>query len=224
VILMQRTFFFLCLLAMTGCVSIGNGVHQQRFMLESVPVKRFDKPKIPAILLRPVRVMPAFSGQQFVSRVGQFRYEKDYQKIFMVPLAQQMTQILESSLRASNLAKQVTVYGAGVGRSVMLRSTIEQFYIDKREPERPQVVVRWQIKCYHVHNFSTDLFATMVYSERLPIANNHPLISWNHAVRRIMQRFVVDFAQQIDNHSTGIRQQRVKHQLSHSTPMGKQHV
>ena len=88
-ILIQRGLFFLCLLILAGCVSFGNGVHQQRFLLDTVPVKRFAKPKLPVILLRPVRVLPAFSGQQFVSRVGQYRYEKNYQRIFMVPLAQQ---------------------------------------------------------------------------------------------------------------------------------------
>ena len=36
------------------------------------------------VLLRPVRVLPAYAGQQFVSRVSQYQYQKKYHHIFMM--------------------------------------------------------------------------------------------------------------------------------------------
>jgi cholesterol transport system auxiliary component len=142
-----RTNAFLCFTlilsaaAMTGCAQTSPG--KEFFMLEAVrPAGAVQTPSNATLEVRLLNVDTAFASKNLVYRLGEFQYETDSYRQFLVSPAQMLTERTRRWLSDSGLFKQVLPSSSQVTPMYTLQGIVTSLYGDFTSASAPTAVMR----------------------------------------------------------------------------------
>ncbi len=138
---------FLCFIlvlsaaAMTGCAQ--NTPGKEFFMIEAVrPSGMAQTPSDATLELRLFNVDTAFASKNLVYRLGEFRYETDYYRQFLVTPSQMLTERTRRWLADSGLFKQVLPPNSQITPTYTLQGIVTALYGDFTNESAPVAVMR----------------------------------------------------------------------------------
>lgn len=178
---------------LSGCALMGPKVHQRAFLFEQPHIKAMPKPRVNTLVVQSVDVKPAFSGQQFVYRLSNFQYTKDYNQIFFVPLEQQLTSVLLVSMQQSGVAKQVQRFGSFIQNGMFMKTYVSAFYVDQ-QGDGAWAVIHWHMKLYAKQQMKYHLLHAYDYVQRVPLKGRTPIQAWSQGLQAIVQSIIHDVA------------------------------
>ncbi|CAB4242822.1 protein of unknown function [Methylacidimicrobium sp. AP8] len=184
-----RPLFLLWLcLPLFGCMSRPARLPSESFAFSPAtgfPAKQ-DASR-PVLVLRSVRVAPAFSGEDFVYRAADYRYERDPYAHFLSAPDLLIRTAISDRLQASGLFRAVV----GAGSAVMTRSfadvSVRQLYGDFRPGRQPEAVIALRFLVTQVPP-GTPLWEQTIV-RRVPIRERSPsalMQGWNAGLQQIL--------------------------------------
>lgn len=129
-------------LPLLGCVSRPARLPSETFGFApstSSPVKTDDQR--PTIVLRSVRIVPAFAGQDFVYRAADYRYERDPYAHFLAAPELLIRASVSDSLQDSALFQAIVAGGSAITTHSYAEISVRQLYGDFRPGRSPAAVI-----------------------------------------------------------------------------------
>lgn len=140
-------------------VALGNGCRLQKpslpqrtFLLqppEGGPERPAGEPEAGVLLVRPVRVAPAFDARAFVVRRGEAEYAADPYHAFLLSPGPMFTEAFAGWLRGLGVFRDVTTGGSRIAPTHALEAEVTELYGDYRSPEAPKAVLTVQFRYLH---------------------------------------------------------------------------
>lgn len=121
------------------------------------------------IAIRTCDAAAAFASGSFVYRSGTIEYERDFYNRFLIPPADQITQTLSDWMRA--IQWDVCVPGTSPKDLYTIVPTLEAFYGDFRDRNKPAAVVKMQISLTFTDSTSKSVrtLLTRSYGATVPV-------------------------------------------------------
>ncbi|VVM07170.1 hypothetical protein MAMC_01472 [Methylacidimicrobium cyclopophantes] len=132
---------FFCL-PLLGCISRPNRLPSESFgfVPSVVAPSKTDAPK-PTLVLRSVRVVPAYAGQDFVYRAADYRFERDPYAHFLTSPELLIRSAVSDSLQNSGLFQMVVAGGSAVLTHSFAEISVRELYGDFRPRSSPAAVI-----------------------------------------------------------------------------------
>ncbi|VVM07739.1 ABC-type transport auxiliary lipoprotein family protein [Methylacidimicrobium tartarophylax] len=195
-----RRFFFLALcLPLFGCVSRPTRLPSETFDFApstGSSVKEGDSR--PAIVLRSVRVVAAFAGEDFVYRATDYRYERDPYAHFLSSPELLIRTAVSDNLQASGLFQTVAGAGSAILTHTFAEISVRQLYGDFRPGRPPAAVIALRFLLIESPR-GTPLWERTIV-RRVPIGERSAsalMLGWNTGLRQILAEAAPLLAKQI---------------------------
>jgi len=180
-------------LGLVGC-SLKRAALPQRTFLLSAPASPAgsipaDREPAGVLLVRPVRVAPAFDARAFVIRRGEAEYVSDAYHGFLLSPGPMLTEALAGWVRGLGVFREVTTGGSQVAPSHALECDVEALYGDYHEPAALKAILSVGFRFLHplMGAASPVLWRrTDAQAVALPRAGADELVAgWNEALGRV---------------------------------------
>ncbi len=148
-----------------------------------------------SVSVLPFGSAPAASGQMFLYRADDLRYERDFYNRFLVPPAQTLTGSLRKWLGQSNAA-EVREPGAPLSSDFIVQPRLTELYADYRDPSQPRAVVSMVVVLIRRDPSGNRQVFERVYRGEVPMAEVSPASAvdgWSRATAQIFGKFTADF-------------------------------
>jgi len=146
--------FVLSAIAIGGCGQGATAV-QEYYILEAARKAAPITTPIDATLeVRRLTVDAAFASKNLVYRTGEFKYEPDFYREFLISPASMITEHTRRWLADSGLFKQVLPTGSQIAPTHTLEGTVSALYGDFRDESAPQAVL--EIRYFLVDHKTPD--------------------------------------------------------------------
>ncbi|MDD4932323.1 MAG: ABC-type transport auxiliary lipoprotein family protein [Methylacidiphilaceae bacterium] len=194
-----RLFFFSLCLPLLGCVSRPSRLPSETFAFApsaGSPSKVADPQ--PILVLRSVRVVPAFSGQDFVYRATDYRYERDPYAHFLASPDLLVRSTLSDSLLNSGLFRVVAAGESALMTHSFAEISVRELYGDFRPRRVPAAVLSMRFLLIQSPRglplWEKKITRRIPLKERSASALMH---GWNTALRQILAEAAPPLAEHI---------------------------
>lgn len=135
----------------TGCGLRQAPLPKRTFVLEGVPGKPAGGDAAPAgvLLVRLLKVAPAFDARAFVVRRGEHEFVSDPYHAFLGSPGPMLTEALAASIRGLGVFALVTTGGSQLAPTHALEGEVTELYGDYRDAARPQAVLGLELRLLH---------------------------------------------------------------------------
>lgn len=143
----------------------------------------------------PFTASPAASGQMFLYRADDLRYERDFYNRFLAPPAQMLTGSLRQWILQSKAAG-VREPGAPLSSDFIVQPGLNELYADYRDTSQPRAVVSMVMVLIRRDPSGNRQVFERTYRQEVPMAEVSPSAAvdgWSRATARIFGKFTADF-------------------------------
>ncbi|WP_018291187.1 ABC-type transport auxiliary lipoprotein family protein [Verrucomicrobium sp. 3C] len=195
----RRLFFLSLCLSLFGCVSRPTRLPSETFDFApstGSSVKQGDSR--PAVVLRTVRVVAAFAGEDFVYRATDYRYERDPYAHFLSSPELLIRTAISDGLQASGLFQAVVGAGSAIMTHTFAEISVRQLYGDFRPGRPPAAVIAVRFLLIQSPR-GTPLWERTIV-RRVPIRERSAstlMRGWNTGLHQILAEAAPLLAQQI---------------------------
>lgn len=176
--------------ALAGCSIRQPAVQTENFALK-LPPPSPGSPGTRSISVLPFTAAPTASGQMFLYRVDDLRYEHDFYNRFLAPPAQMLTGELRSWLLRSR-AGPVREPGAPLSSELIVQPRLVELYADYRDVARPRAVVAMTIVLIARDPAGNRQLFERTYRREVPMREVSPAAAveaWSRGAAEIFTRF-----------------------------------
>jgi len=128
-------------LMMVGCAQ-GTSAKEYYILDVSRTAEPIETPSDATVEVRRFNINTAYGSRNLVYRLGEFRYEPDYYRQFMIAPAIMITEETRHWLATSGLFKQVLPQGSPVAPTYTLQGIVTALYGDFSNNAAPTAVIR----------------------------------------------------------------------------------
>ncbi len=184
----RRLLFFALSLLPLGCVSRPKQLATESFSF--APAVAFP-PKTegskPTLVLRSVRVVPAFAGQDFVYRAADYRYERDPYSRFLASPELLIRSTISDSLQGSGRFQAVAAWGSAIATHSSVEISVRELYGDFRHGRPASAVIA--LRFLLVQSPGGNPLWERTLLRRIPLRERSPsalMRGWNEGLRQIL--------------------------------------
>jgi ABC-type uncharacterized transport system auxiliary subunit len=195
-----RWLFFLSFcLPLFGCVSRPTRLPSETFdFAPSTGSTAKQGDSRPAVVLRTIRVVAAFAGEDFVYRASDYRYERDPYAHFLSSPELLIRTVVSDDLQASGLFQAVVGAGSAIMTHTFAEISVRQLYGDFRPGRPPAAVIALRFLLIQSPRGIPLWERTIV--RRIPIRERSAsalMRGWNAGLRQILAEAAPLLAKQI---------------------------
>jgi cholesterol transport system auxiliary component len=147
-----------------------------------------------SITVLPLTASPTASGQMFLYRSGEARYEHDFYNRFLAPPGQLLTDDLRRYLHQAK-AGPVREPGAPLSSDYLVQPRLDDLYADYRDTSRPRAVVAMTIVLVAREPGGNRQVFERTYRHAIPMSDVSPAAAvrgWSHGTGQIFRQFTRD--------------------------------
>lgn len=147
-----------------------------------------------SISMLPITAAPTASGQMFLYRAGDSRYEHDFYNRFLAPPAQLLTGELRKYLLQSQVGP-VREPGAPLSSDFMVQPRLDDLYVDYRDITRPRAVAAMTVVLIARQPSGNRQVFERTYRREIAMDEVSPAAAvrgWNKAVGQIFWQLTRD--------------------------------
>jgi ABC-type uncharacterized transport system auxiliary subunit len=191
-------------LACSGCISSGGSqvIAKKQYILH--PAKSTKISKVPlenhALMINATAVTPQFAATNFVYRISESEYTRDYYNVFFIPPAQLFNQLIEQSIASSGMFSHITTNGYLIQPDYQLDSELVALYADYQNSTQPKAIIKLRMVLLVQNKSKHKVLIDKIYSSAIPLRqkNTPSLIdAWNIGVSNILNNFNKDAVSRI---------------------------
>jgi len=170
----------------------------EAFTLDPPPPRATPAPGATRILtLRPAEANPAYSGAEFVYRVGEHEIQRDPYAGFAAPPAWLLTSAIRGYLRNADFVRDVVIAGEGVPVDAEIEPALSEIAADftNSSPATAVLVVHFRVLAPAGPSSPVRELLLKTYTGRRPVAQRTAVAvaaAWNEALAEIMAEFLAD--------------------------------
>lgn len=183
------------LFLVTACLPKPVDVNQTTYMLSAkypTPMKH----QSPASLqINDTTIAAPYADNQFVYRMSDLKFTKDFYNLFFIPPNEQIHSILLNAFQESKGFADIERPGSLISSHYLLKSHITELYADYSNRKQPQGVLTIEIALYHetptglVAAFQKTYHQTTIIQTR----NSHGLVlAWNEDLTQMLPKILND--------------------------------
>jgi cholesterol transport system auxiliary component len=185
----QSGRFVACGLAalLLGCAGAERPA-RQTFSLEvgKPAVRVTPPPTAPVLAVAFAEVTSQFSGEEFVYRTSEDRWESDPYNGFVIPVPEMVTQATRRWMEDTGMYMDVVAPRVGGPADFVLNCSVRDFYGDFRDPASPRAVVKMEVELLTGSPYERRRVAVWPISSGTPLAERTPaglVRAWNESMR-----------------------------------------
>ena len=149
------------------------------------------------LALRPAESAPAYSGVEFVYRVGEHEIQRDPYASFAAPPAWLLTSAIRGSLRNADYVRDVVVVGEGVPVDAEIEPALVEIAGDFTDASRPMAVLVVHVRVLAPAGAASPVRELLLktYTGKRPVSTRTAAgvaAAWNEALAEIMAEFLAD--------------------------------
>jgi cholesterol transport system auxiliary component len=151
--------------------------------------------------VRDLQVAAPFAGRGFVYRRGDWQYESDFYHELLVPPRAALTEQVRLWLRDSSLFDTVLESASKADAALSLEGTVDAFYGDFREQDRPRAVLDIHFVVSDEHSASSAILFQHSYRQAMPLQQHGPdalVAGWSKALEQILGELERDLSSRLD--------------------------
>jgi ABC-type uncharacterized transport system auxiliary subunit len=155
------------------------------------------------LLVDNTNIAPAFFGRQFVYRMTELTYKKDFYNVFFIPANQQITQLLLQAFKQSNYFSGVVSPGSIIPAKYLLKTYISALNADYRNHSKPNAIVAIDVSLYQHTDDGIIELLNKSYSQRTvikPHNSNGLVYAWSADLSKLLPIITYDAYQAIVKH------------------------
>ncbi len=181
----------------TGCVGVSRSYAERRYyMLElACPEAAPAPPSAPALVVRSVRISPAFERREFVYRTAESSYEADFYNAFFAPPADLIAERARECLARSGLFSAVLGPSSGIEAQYALEANVAALNGDYRAQAHPKAVLEIQFFLLPVRGPASQLLFEKEYRMSVLLAGKGPdalVKGWDQALQQALEALQKD--------------------------------
>jgi cholesterol transport system auxiliary component len=158
-----------CVAAVGGCGSAAT-YQKETFLLEASPPPAPAAGPIPATLsVQHFSVDPAFADRNLIYRLGEYKYEPDYYREFLVSPSTMITEQTRQWLADSGVFAQVLPRASRLQSEYTLEGSVTALYGDFRDEAAPAAVLEIRFFLLHRGEIGQTIVFTRTYRSVHPI-------------------------------------------------------
>ncbi len=176
-----------------GCSIRQPAVVTENFAFDPPSAARVS-PGDKSITVLPFTAAPTASGQMFLYRSGQARYEHDFYNRFLAPPGQLLTDDLRRYLLQSKVGP-VREPGAPLASDYLVQPRLDDLYADYRDTSRPRAVVAMTIVLVSRQPDGNKQVFERTYRRAIPMNEVSPAAAargWSKGAGQIFWQFTRD--------------------------------
>ncbi len=189
----SSAFFCAAALCLAACSIRQPAVVAENFTFD-LPFAARVSPGNKSITVLPFTAAPTASGQMFLYRSGDARYEHDFYNRFLAPPGQLLTDDLRRYLLQSK-AGPVREPGAPLSSDYLVQPRLDDLYADYRDTSRPCAVVAMTIVLVSRQPGGNQQVFERTYRREIPMNEVSPAAAsrgWDKGIGQIFWQFTRD--------------------------------
>ena len=142
-------------------------------------------------------IAPAFAGKSLVSRISEEEYVAEYYAEFFSAPDTMLTSELRQWLDDGGVFQAVLGPGSVMNVDRLLEGTIDQFYLDLREPEMPRAVLSFYARLVDDSGPEPEVIFNGRYSSAVPLDSTKPedaVVGWTQGLRELFANLEQDLS------------------------------
>ena len=150
-----------------------------------------------AVCVRRFRVSPPYHQPQFVYRLGDAEYKRDYYVEFIAPPAELMTGQAIAWLGESGAFRTTCAGSSAADNDLALEAEVTSLYGDYTNASSPEAVMAIHFFLLAEDGARTNVVFERAYSERVPLSGHEPdmlVRGWGQGFQRILTSLEADIS------------------------------
>ena len=191
----------LALALLLGGCSLSKPYPSKRFFYADVE-RGGEQPELGRHVLRveTFEIAPAFAGKSLVSRVSEEEYVADYYAEFFSAPDTMVTSELRQWLDDGGVFQAVLGPGSVMNVDRLLEGTIDQFYLDLREPGVPRAVLSFYSRLIDDSGPEPEVIFNRRYSSSIPLTSTKPedaVVGWTQGLKQMFADLEMDLSKRL---------------------------
>jgi len=188
-----RSLLLAAAVGLSACTLRQPAVQTDNFTFD-LATPRAGRPGTSSISVLPFTAAPAASGQMFLYRADEIRFEHDFYNRFLAPPARLLTGALRTWLMRSQ-AGPVREPGAPLASDLIVQPHLTELYADYRDLGRPRAVVAMTMTLIARRPDGNRELFERSYRREIPLREVSPAAAvegWSRGVSQIFAQFTRD--------------------------------
>jgi len=159
------------------------------------------RPGQSVLRVRDLQVAAPFAGRGFVYRRGDWQYESDFYHELLVPPRAALTEQVRLWLRGSSLFASVLESSSKADAPLSLEGTVDAFYGDFREKDRPRAVLAIHFVVSDERSASSAILFQHSYRQEITLQQRGPdalVAGWSKALEQVLVELERDLSSRLD--------------------------
>lgn len=180
-----------------GCTALNRPYPAKRcFALEITPCQeRVNAPGSATIRVRQFRVSPPYHQSQFVYKLGEAEFKRDYYDEFIAPPAELVTDQAIAWLHDSGVFQATCEGNSAADHDLVLEAVVTSLYGDYTKHAAPEAVLTIHFFLLADAGARTSVVFDRTYSERVALDGDDPDVlvrGWSQGLQRILTNLEAD--------------------------------
>ncbi len=176
---------------LAGCSGLNRPYPAKRCFALEVPERpeRISQPVNSTVRVRQFRVSPPYHQQQFVYKLGDTEFKRDYYDEFIASPAELVTDQTVAWLYDSGVFHTTCCGGSAADHDLVLEAVVTSLYGDYTEHSAPAAVLAIHFFLLSDESAHTNVVFDRTYTERVPLAGDGPdmlVRGWSQGLQHIL--------------------------------------
>jgi uncharacterized lipoprotein YmbA len=182
---------------LAGCAALNRPYPAKRCFALETPQRpeRVNPPASATVRVRQFRVSPPYHQPQFVYRLGEAEFKRDYYVEFIAPPSELVTDQTVAWLCDSGAFRTTCAGSSAADHDLVLEAVVTSLYGDYTEATAPQAVLSVHFFLLAEGGTRTHVVFDRTYAERVSLGGHEPdmlVHGWSEGLQRILTSLEAD--------------------------------